>query len=221
MKEFSAETRRQNFDHLSNQTFDLLVVGGGIVGAGIARDASLRGLRVCLAEKGDFASGTSSKTTKLVHRGLRYLEQFDFGLVAESCSERHLLLTKLATHLVKPMSFILPIYKNRGSGRWKLKAGMMLYDLLSMFRNVHTHQFISTKQILQKLPQLYSENLVGGFVYYDAQTWDSRLVMANILDAHEHGATLLNYTLAKQPVQTKTGWRTELIDQQGRKTVSV
>lgn len=212
MKEFSATTRQKFLEQCDKGTFDLAVIGGGIVGAGIARDAAMRGLSVCLVEKGDFGSGTSSRTTKLVHGGLRYLEQLDFGLVAEACAERHLLLTKLAPHLVKPMSFILPVYENRGSGFLKIKSGMVLYDLLALWNNVHHHRFVLTAEIEQKFPGLHTQGLKGGFLYYDAETWDARLVLANILAAHEAGATLLNYVTADPPVPKKNLWHLTLHD---------
>ncbi len=212
MKEFSAATRQQLLETSNQKIFDLAIIGGGIVGAGIARDAALRGLSVCLLEKGDFGSGTSSRSTKLVHGGLRYLEQLDFGLVAEACAERHLLLTKLAPHLVKPMSFVLPVYENRGSGLAKIKMGMILYDLLALFRNVHNHRSVTVKEIEQKLPGLHIKGLKGGFLYYDAETWDARLVLANILDANNHGATMLSYVSAHQPLRENQLWKIPLTD---------
>src|SRR3954471_17799014 len=120
--------------------FDLLVLGGGINGAGIAREAALRGLSVCLVEKADWAQGSSSRTTKLVHGGLRYLENRQFRLVFEASRERHLLAGKLAPHLVKPLPILIPLYRGDARPAWLIRVGLWLYDLLALFRNVHRHK---------------------------------------------------------------------------------
>src|SRR5688572_25214644 len=124
---------------LSLEAFDVAIVGGGITGAGIARDAALRGLRVALLEARDFASGTSSRSSRLVHGGVRYLEHGHLHLVFESSRERRLLL-RLAPHLVRPLRFTWPVYKGARVPRWKLVAGLLLYDALALFRNVATHR---------------------------------------------------------------------------------
>ena len=132
---------------LSGQYFDLLVIGGGIFGAAVARDAALRGLRVALIEKSDFASGTSSRSSKLIHGGFRYLQQRDFRLVFEACRERHI-LQRTAPHLVRPLPFLFPIYKGGEISLTKLRLGMSLYDWLALRRNVAPHRTLSVERTL-------------------------------------------------------------------------
>src|SRR5580692_5663044 len=127
---------------LSGQYFDVLVIGGGIFGAGVARDAALRGLRVALVDANDFASGTSSRSSKLIHGGFRYLEQYDFELVAESCRERRI-LREIAPHRVTPLPLLLPVYSGDARPLWLLRLGMTLYDVLAMYRNVAPHHTLS------------------------------------------------------------------------------
>src|SRR5215510_14356491 len=143
-----AERRGRQFEVLSNTKFDLLVIGGGITGCGIARDAALRGLTVALVEKDDFASGTSSRSSRLIHGGVRYLEHGHLHLVFESSAERRRLL-QLAPHLVRPLAFTWPVYAGARVPRWKLGAGLMLYDALALFRNVAPHRRLSAAQVLE------------------------------------------------------------------------
>lgn len=173
--------------------FDVAIIGGGINGAGIARELALRGIKVALFEKGDFGSGTSSASSKLAHGGLRYLEYGNYSLVFEACHERERLL-KNAPHLTKPLPFILPIYKDSRRPKWQIRIGLWLYDLLSSFKTVKTHSMLSVNEVMQFEPSLNSENLVGGALYYDAQMDDSRIVLENILEAEYHGAEVHNYT---------------------------
>ncbi len=180
---------------LHETTFDLLVIGGGINGAGIARDAALRGLKVALVEKNDFASGTSSKTTKLIHGGIRYLEQFNFKLVFESCRERCFLLN-LAPHLVNLLTFIIPVYKDNPRGMLKVNIGTALYDFLSGKRCIKRRQMLTAKEILSLEPSLTQGGLKGGVLYYDAQMNDVRLCLENILSARENDAVIFNYVEA-------------------------
>ena len=177
---------------LSGRIFDLLVVGGGILGAGIAWDASQRGLSCALIEQGDFASGTSSKTTKLIHGGIRYLENLDFGLVRESIRERHLLLTT-APHLLQPLPFLIPV--SDGNPRpWPIvRAGVILYDLLAGSGRIHKHQFLSGAQISESEPVLSGGAIRKGAVYYDAQMDDARMVLEVLRSAVESGAVAANY----------------------------
>src|SRR5687768_17823445 len=133
------ESRTRALESLGRETFDVLVIGGGINGAAIARDAALRGLRVALVERDDFAAGTSSRSSRLIHGGLRYLEHGYFHLVFESSRERRLLLA-LAPHLVQPLAFTWPVYRGARVPRWKLAAGLLLYDALSLFRNTSRHR---------------------------------------------------------------------------------
>src|SRR5262245_53627118 len=194
---FPAERRARQFEALSNTAFDLLVIGGGITGCGVARDAALRGLRVALVEKDDFASGTSSRSSRLIHGGLRYLEHGHLHLVFEASAERHRLL-RLAPHLVRPLEFVWPVYAGARVPRWKLAAGLTLYDALALFRNVGTHRRLSTREVTTREPQLLREGLLGGARYFDAATDDSRLTLANALGAAEAGAVVLNHVALQE-----------------------
>jgi glycerol-3-phosphate dehydrogenase len=189
--------RRARLDRLASEEFDLLVVGGGITGCGIARDAALRGVRVALAEKDDFASGTSSRSSRLVHGGLRYLEHGYLHLVFEASAERRRLL-RLAPHLVRPLEFIWPVYVGARVPRWKLTAGLTLYDALSLFRNVGAHRRLSARQIAAREPALRSDGLVGRARYFDAATDDARLTLANAIGAAEAGAVLMNHAAVRE-----------------------
>jgi glycerol-3-phosphate dehydrogenase len=177
--------------NLPDQTFDLAILGGGINGAGLASQAARAGLSVVLFEKDDFASGTSSKSTKLIHGGIRYLEQGRFSLVFESLHQRKRLM-ELAPHLVHSMPFLLPCYEKDGLPPWKLRLGLWLYDLLAGKTKWATHQWFSTAEALQKAPLLDPKGLKGCGLYYDAQVNDARLVLENILQAEEAGAHCLN-----------------------------
>ncbi|MES3035691.1 MAG: glycerol-3-phosphate dehydrogenase/oxidase [Gemmatimonadota bacterium] len=177
---------------LQGTRFDLLVVGGGITGAGVARDAALRGLRVALVEADDWASGTSSRSSRLVHGGVRYLEHGHLHLVFEASRERRTLL-RIAPHLVRPLRFTWPVYDGARIPRWKLRAGLMAYDSLSLFRNVGTHHGASRRNILQREPSLRGEGLLGGARYWDASTDDVRLTLANVVSAAEAGAVVMNH----------------------------
>jgi glycerol-3-phosphate dehydrogenase len=192
MEESPADIRRRQLEALGREEFDLLVVGGGITGCGIARDAALRGLRVALVEKDDFASGTSSRSSRLIHGGLRYLEHGFLHLVFVASSERRRLL-RLAPHLVRPLEFLWPVYAGARVPQWKLAAGLTLYDALALFRNVGTHRRLSARQIAAREPDLRREGLVGGARYFDAHTDDARLTLANAMGALEAGAVVLNH----------------------------
>ena len=181
-----------------NTDFDLVVVGAGINGAGIARDAAMRGLKVLLIDKGDVGGGTSAGSTRLIHGGLRYLEHFEFGLVRESLRERETLL-RIAPHLVRPLAITIPIYKHSRRGRATIRAGMVAYDLLSWGKSLPRHRMRSAKETLREMPRLNPEGLVGSAVYFDAQVeFAERLVVENVLAAIEHGATVLTYTRVTQ-----------------------
>lgn len=188
---FNLTTRKNNLRALSldrgKARFDLVIIGGGITGAAVARDASLRGLKVLLLEKNDFAWGTSSRSSKLIHGGVRYLEHFEFGLVFESVSERAR-LWKLAPHLVKPLSFLFPAYKTSRLRFPMLVAGLWLYDLLALFRVPTLHKAFAQKRTTQEEPALRSENLEGSVKYWDASTNDSWITLSNIKDAQDAGA---------------------------------
>ncbi len=191
-KKMVIEKRNQILQALKSQQFDLLVVGGGITGAGIVWDAALRGLKVALVEKGDFASGTSSRSSKLIHAGLRYVFQKEFGLVHEASMERRYLLDR-APHHVTPLPFIIPSYEDEYPKKWQIRILLTLYDILARFRNYKRHRRISRKFLLDTVPGIKEENLIGGYVYYDAKMDDARLTFQIIRAAEDAGAILLNY----------------------------
>jgi glycerol-3-phosphate dehydrogenase len=182
---------------LEGTTFDLLVIGGGITGAGVARDAALRGLSVALVEREDFASGTSSRSSRLVHGGIRYLEHGHLSLVFESSRERRILLD-IAPHLVRPMRFLWPTYEGARVAPWKLRAGFFLYDALSLFRNVARHQPLTANEVVTREPMIRQLGLSGGVVYYDASVDDARLTLMNALDAARAGAIVVNHAAVRK-----------------------
>ena len=186
--------RDQQIETLSRETFDLAIIGGGITGAGIALDAAARGLKVALIDKGDFAGGTSSKSTKLVHGGLRYLEQFHFRLTREALLERAL-LHRLAPFLVNWCGFLVPTYRDKYS-HTRVEIGLWLYDLLSRSSNTHRHHTLERDQLFNLAPQLRRQDLTGASQYFDCMTQDSRLVVEVIKTAAEHGALVANYAAA-------------------------
>ncbi len=186
---------KRDVGKLKSESFDILIIGGGITGAGIVRDAAMRGFKAALVEKKDFASGTSSKSSKLAHGGLRYLEQGDFKLVFDACHERKI-LTHIAPHIVKPIQFIMPIYKGDRRGRFKIRLGMALYDILAGFQNISKHQMLNRDKVLELEPALNPEGLIGGTLFSDCQMNDARLCLENILSAIEKGAVCLNYVEA-------------------------
>lgn len=179
---------------LSGEVFDVLVIGGGITGCGVARDAAMRGLRVALVERDDFASGTSGRSSRLVHGGIRYLENAQFHLVHESIRERENLL-RIAPHLVKPLGFTWPIYRGARVGKIKLSAGLFFYDLMAAGRS-RRHFALSAPATIEREPGLRAAGLSGGAVYYDAATDDARLTLANALAARQHGAVVVNHARA-------------------------
>lgn len=184
---------RATIAELVAEPHDLLVIGGGINGAGIARDAAMRGLRTALVERHDLASGTSSKSSRLIHGGVRYLEHGHLRLVFEACAERAVLL-RIAPHLVRPLPFVLPVYRSARVPRWKVAAGMWLYDLLAGFRNVRRHRMLGKQELLGEEPTLRARDLEGGARYFDAQCDDARLVVATARSAAAHGARIATYT---------------------------
>lgn len=181
---------------LADRTVDLLVIGGGIIGAGIARDAALRGLSVALVEQQDFGSGTTSRPTRLIHGGLRYLEEFDFGLVRSDMREREILL-RIAPHLVSPLAFLLPLYRPSLLYRVKLRLGMQLYDWLSLDKSLPKRRYLDRDETLALEPSLEHDGLAGAWRFYDAQVpYVERLVVENVVDAVEHDALVLNHATA-------------------------
>ena len=195
MKNFSFQTRKQNIQKLKENHFDLLIIGGGITGAAVARDASMRGLKVALVESNDFAGGTSSRSSKLIHGGIRYLENFEFHLVFEALSERTKLF-ELAPHLVHHLRFMIPLYKSSRVGMLKMGLGMWLYDLLALFQAPEMHTRLNSKETYADMPILNTKDLKGSYVYSDAYMDDDRLVHETLRSANEHGAICVNYVKA-------------------------
>lgn len=182
-------------DRFKDETFDLLVLGGGITGAGVALDAVLRGWRVALIDKGDFASGTSSVSSKLVHGGLRYLEHGEFRLVHEALHERRVLLRN-APHLVQPLRFVIPVYRGARLPPWKWRLGLTLYDLLAGRDNLRRSQPLRAAELRRAAPSLARAELLGGASYFDAQMDDARLCLAVVRTAALRGAIVANYVEA-------------------------
>ena len=183
----------RDFAQIQQTNYDVIVIGGGINGAGVARDAALRGLNTILVEKNDFASGSSSWSSRLIHGGLRYLEYFEFPLVRESLKEREVLL-RTAPHLVNPLQLTIPVYRDRSRPYWKIWAGMILYDIFSFDKTLPSHRMLPQKKFEQIFRSVDKDNLGGGAQYYDGQvTFAERLCLENILSAQNAGATVLNY----------------------------
>jgi glycerol-3-phosphate dehydrogenase len=183
--------RAKAWKRLATKQFDVLVVGGGVTGAGTALDASTRGLSVALVEQRDFASGTSSRSSKLFHGGLRYLEQMNFDLVREALKERELMLTRIAPHLVRPVSFLYPL-TGRGWERPYVTAGLTLYDSMGGARSTPRHKQLTRTGALRIAPSLRREALTGALLYYDAQADDARHTMTTVRTAAAYGATVLS-----------------------------
>lgn len=194
-----ALSRMRESSQKLEQEFDLLVIGGGITGCGVAHDAASRGLRVALVEARDFASGTSSKSSKLIHGGLRYLENLELGLVFEALSERAFLL-KTAPHLVKPLAFYLPIYDEDRRGRWFLGLGLWVYDLLAKGHTPEFHRYFKRDRLIAQIPALRSPGLRGGFKYYDASMWDDVMTVEVARAATHAGAEIATYTEVVRPL---------------------
>ncbi|HSM97049.1 MAG TPA: glycerol-3-phosphate dehydrogenase/oxidase, partial [Rhizomicrobium sp.] len=192
---------RRELNRLSNEVFDLLVIGGGVTGACVARDAALRGLTVGLIEKNDFAHATSAHNSKLIHGGLRYLRNFELGLVRESLRERRI-WQRTAPHLVQPLPFLVPLYNAGFKARATLTAGLSLYDILSYDRGwlddpdqqLPGHAFLNAKDAVAREPSLQGPGFEGSFLYYDAQMYSpERLALECIIDAAAHGAATANH----------------------------
>ena len=184
---------RQVPQDVAGYPFDLIVVGAGINGAGIARDAAMRGLKVLSLDKGDIASGTTQWATRLIHGGLRYLEYYEVHLVRESLAEREKLL-RIAPHLVKPLRFVVPIYERSKRGPGMIRLGMIGYDVLSFDKSVPNHRMLSREEALREYPGLNPEGLLAAATYYDGQVeYAERIAVENAISAVEHGAVVLTY----------------------------
>lgn len=209
MAKFSVAERANNIVAMQRNSFDLCIIGGGITGAGAARDAASRGLKVCLIEQNDFASGTSSRSTKLIHGGIRYLENLEFGLVFEALNERHILF-EIAPHLVHPLSFILPVYAGGRVGMFKMGLGMWLYDALALMHAPKFHEKLSAESTSERLPSLKTEGLKGSYSYSDAYMDDDRLVIETLRSAARFGSACANYVKAGRGILDEKGHLKEL-----------
>ena len=190
--DLSPRGRAANLARMRSEAFDLLVVGGGIVGAGIARDAAMRGLKTALVDRGDFASGTSGKTSRLVHGGLRYLKSFKIGLVRQAVRERDRLI-RGSPSLVRPLAFTIPTYEGRGMGPLTLRFGLWVYDFLSRDKVLPKRRWLTPAKVGEREPGLGDAGLRGGGLYHDALTNDARLVLAVLRSAAEGGAVVANH----------------------------
>lgn len=208
----SPHTKRADaFTRLTDAPLDVLVVGGGIVGSGVARDAAMRGLRVGLVDQHDFAAGTSSRSSRLLHGGLRYLEQGRVGLVREASVEKKT-IHRIAPHLSLPMGFIFPSYRYKGRPLWQLRIGVKIYDLLCGGQNFEPSKGFSRVKTQKMLPELETKNLNGSVRYFDALTNDARLVIDTLRSAERAGATLLNYTCFHDARRDGDAWVCQLED---------
>ncbi|MBI2721269.1 MAG: FAD-dependent oxidoreductase [Bacteroidetes bacterium] len=189
---FSSKNRNNLIEQLAKNTFDILVIGGGITGAGIALDATARGLKVALVEMQDFASGTSGRSTKLIHGGLRYLKQGEFKLVAEVGKERQIIY-KNAPHLTKPELMLLPLVKNGSLNMFSATIGMFIYEWLARVKPSERHKVLNKSQTLLAEPALKSDNLKGGILFYEYRTDDARLTIEVLKEAVARGALIVNY----------------------------
>ena len=207
----SSQSRAEAFHALTQAPLDLLIVGGGIVGAGIARDAAMRGLRAGLVEQNDFSSGASSRSSRLLHGGLRYLAQGRVGLVREASVEKTI-IHHIAPHLAQPLAFVFPTYRgNRKWVLWQLKVGVKIYDLLCGGRNLGKSTSLTPTDVLRAVPALNPEGLTGAVRYYDGFTNDARLVLDTLRSAAKHGAIVLNYSHFHNAAR-KEFWECEIED---------
>ena len=214
------QRRQKVTDALVKAPLDLLIIGGGIVGSGIARDAAMRGLRAGLVEQHDFAFGTSSRSSRLLHGGIRYLAQGRIGLVHEASVEKKI-IHQIAPHLSDPLPFLFPTYRdNKNWILWQLKIGVKIYDLLCSGKNLGKSSWLSPKQTLEKVAALNPDGLTGAVRYYDGLTNDARLVMETLRSAAHHGAMLLNHCRFQNSTRREI-WECELNDTFADKKFSI
>jgi glycerol-3-phosphate dehydrogenase len=200
------EQRLATMQRLAAEEFDVLVVGGGIVGSGVARDAAMRGMNVALIDRNDFSFGTSSRSSRLLHGGLRYLEQGRIGLVREASVEKKI-LHHIAPHLARPLGFVFPAYRPHSRPLWQLRIGVMFYDLLCRGGNFLPSQVLSVRETLAAAPGLNADQLSGAVRYADALTNDARLVLDTLRSAARHGAALANYAYFERAQRVGSHWR--------------
>lgn len=220
MNLFLSEHRAQTRRHLTEKTLDVLVLGGGITGGGVARDAAMRGLCTGLVDRHDFAFGTSSRSSRLLHGGLRYLEQGRVGLVREASAEKKT-IREIAPHLADPMGFVFPIYQIGGRPLWQVRVGVKLYDVLCSGRNFKPSRGFTRDETLRSLPGLNREGLLGSVRYFDALTNDARLVLDTLRSAVAQGATVANYVRFRDAKRIADIWTCELEDALKGETFSV
>lgn len=215
-----APSRSRTLENLANVRHDVLVVGGGIVGSGVARDAAMRGFATALVDRHDFAFGTSSRSSRLLHGGLRYLEQGRIGLVREASLEKRI-VHEIAPHLCRPLGFVFPAYRKNGRPLWQLRVGVGLYDLLCNGRNFGPSRGFSRAEASELLPGLNSDGLLGAVRYFDGLTNDARLVLDTARSAARHGALAANYTRVLDAVPDGNGWLCRIEDTHTGTTFSV
>ena len=196
--------REERWARLTSEHWDILIIGCGITGAGAVRDAARRGLKVAVVDMNDIAFGTSSRSSKLIHGGLRYLEHYEFSLVFEAVSERKT-LQEIAPHLVNPLGFIFPIYDGGPVSVNKLRAGLWVYDGLSLFRSPKLHTSYTPEEAIEDEPLLQADGLKGVALYYDCATDDARLTLETMLDARHNGACIVTYALVSELLNDKDG----------------
>jgi len=213
MAGFEPTSRERNLVRLSDESFDLLVIGGGITGAGVAREAALRGLTVALVEARDFGSGTSGRSSKLIHGGLRYLQQGEVALVREAATER-LALRRIAPHLTSKVLMLVPVYGRTSAGMYKLRAGLTLFDKLAAVDASERHRMLTRDEVLAAVPALEPDRLQGAAVYPEYVTDDARLVLDTLKSAHAAGAVVLNHTRVTALGPPELLRRAELIDEE-------
>ncbi len=211
MNQSLSAQRTQTLRRLTETDLDLLVIGGGITGSGIARDAAMRGLRTGLVDRHDFAFGTSSRSSRLLHGGLRYLEQGRVGLVREASLEKKV-IQRIAPHLAGPLGFVFPSYRGQGRPLWQLRIGVQLYDLLCSGRNFAPSRGLNPAETTASLPGLKPDGLAGSVRYFDALTNDARLVIDTLRSAAQHDATVTNYVQFLNAFRENDGWRCLLED---------
>lgn len=208
------------FQSLQQTLWDVLIIGGGIVGAGIARDAAMRGLKTALVEQHDFAFGTSSRSSRLLHGGLRYLAQGRLGLVRQASVEKKI-LHEIAPHLSEPLPFIFPTYRgNRSWVLWQLKLGVKLYDLLCRGRNLGPSTWLTAGEVTRRVPGLRTDDLNGAVRYYDGFTNDARLTLDTLRSAAKHGAVLVNYCRFQNTTSAKA-WECQVNDVLGGAAMNI
>ena len=205
------QKRADTLARLTEVSLDLLVIGGGIVGSGVARDAAMRGLRVALIDQHDFAAGTSSRSSRLLHGGLRYLEQGRIALVREASVEKKT-IHRIAPHLAEPLGFVFPSYQGEGRPMWQLRIGVKLYDLLCGGGNFEPSRGFSRRETQAMLPTLQETKLKGSVRYFDALTNDARLVLDTLRSAERHAAAIVNYTRFHNAQRSGEGWSCQVED---------